>query len=71
MLFKRAKSLGFIKGAVIGHREVTVSHLQFADDTIVFCEVDGIEVQNIKRILRCFEVISGLKINFHKSHVCG
>ena len=29
------------------------------------------EVTNIKRILRCFEVISGMKVNFHKSGVCG
>lgn len=26
---------------------------------------------NIKRILRCFEIMSGLKINYHKSVVCG
>lgn len=25
----------------------------------------------IKRILRYFEVVSGLRINFHKSVVCG
>lgn len=25
----------------------------------------------VKRILRCFEIISRLKINFHKSVVCG
>ncbi|XP_028108390.1 uncharacterized protein LOC114307191 [Camellia sinensis] len=31
---------------------------------------DELEVVNIKRILRCFELISGLKINFHKSVVC-
>lgn len=24
----------------------------------------------MKRILRCFEIMSGLKINFHKSKVC-
>lgn len=26
---------------------------------------------NLKRILRCFEVMSGLRINYHKSQVCG
>lgn len=26
---------------------------------------------NIKRILRWFEILSGLKINYHKSVVCG
>lgn len=25
----------------------------------------------MKRVLRCFEVMSGLKINFHKSAMCG
>ena len=48
-----------------------ITHLQFADDTILFCEADWEEVVNLKRILRCFEVLSGLRINYHKSVVCG
>ncbi|XP_028052598.1 uncharacterized protein LOC114257077 [Camellia sinensis] len=30
---------------------------------------DVLEVRNVKRILRCFELLSGLKINYHKSLV--
>ncbi|XP_028060751.1 uncharacterized protein LOC114264345 [Camellia sinensis] len=71
ILFQRAKALDLIKGAVIGLREVNVTHLQFADDTIVFCEAEENDILSVKRILRCFEVLSGLKINFHKSTVCG
>ncbi|XP_028112042.1 uncharacterized protein LOC114310295 [Camellia sinensis] len=70
-LIERAKDLGTIKGAVVGHRELKLSHLQFADDTIIFCEANWEEIMAIKRILRCFELMSGLKINFHKSKVCG
>lgn len=71
MLFQRAKDLGLIKGVVIGARRVSVTYLQFADDTVVFCEAEEHEILNIKRILRCFEVLSGLQINFHKRKVCG
>ncbi|CAL5393987.1 unnamed protein product [Camellia sinensis] len=46
-------------------------YLQFADDTILFCAAEWEEIVNFKRILRCFEVMSGLTINFHKSVVCG
>ncbi|XP_028114698.1 uncharacterized protein LOC114312635 [Camellia sinensis] len=71
MLFERAKALGLIKGAIIGHGQIIVTHLQFADDTVVFCKAKEQEVLHVKRILRCFEVMFGLRINFHKSHVCG
>lgn len=50
---------------------MVVSHLQFADDTILFCNNNREEVANIKRILRCFQLMSGLKINFSKSSLCG
>lgn len=63
--------MGLIKGALIGQNKLKLSHFQFADDTIIFCEADWVEIITIKRILRCFEVMSGLKINFHKSQVCG
>ncbi|XP_028105251.1 uncharacterized protein LOC114304280 [Camellia sinensis] len=71
ILIERAKELGLIRGVKIGSSKVVLTHLQFADNTIFFCEVDRVEVMNVKRIHRCFEVMSGLKINFHKSSICG
>ncbi|CAL5388524.1 unnamed protein product [Camellia sinensis] len=71
ILLERAKEKGMIRGASVGHQELKISHLQFADDTIIFCEAKWEEIIMLKRILRCFEVMSGLKINFHKSIVCG
>ncbi|CAL5365331.1 unnamed protein product [Camellia sinensis] len=71
ILLERAKEQGMIRGASVGHQDFIISHLQFADDTIIFCEANWDEIRVLKRILRCFEVMSGLKINFHKSIVCG
>lgn len=71
ILLSRAKELRIIKGVAMGNSEVVVSHLQFADNTIIFCEAERAEIVAIKRILRCFEMVAGLKINFHKSMICG
>lgn len=71
ILLERAKSQGLFKGATVGSAKLKLSHLQFADDTILLCEAEQEEIINAKRILRCFEVMSGLKINFHESVVSG
>lgn len=71
ILLSRAKELDIIKGAEVGSNGLRVTHLQFADDTILFCETNRREVSNIKSILRCFEISSGSKINYHKSIICG
>lgn len=71
ILMSRTRNLGLMRGVKIGAGEEVLSHLQFADDTMIFCEADRGEILTIKRILRCFELMSGLKINFHKSCVCG
>ncbi|CAL5417428.1 unnamed protein product [Camellia sinensis] len=71
ILLSRAKELGQIKGATVGSNGLRVTHLQFADDTILFCDANRVKVTNIKRILSCFEIASGLKINYHKSVICG
>ncbi|KAK3195492.1 hypothetical protein Dsin_026802 [Dipteronia sinensis] len=65
----KAVDLNLLKGATLGNGEVQVSHLQFADDTILFLEPKTVYLINTKRILRCFEMASWLKINFHKSCV--
>lgn len=71
ILLRRARELGIIKGVEISTKRVVVSHLKFADDSLLFCEADWVELLNLKRILRWFEILSGLKINYHRSVVCG
>ncbi|XP_028116127.1 uncharacterized protein LOC114313894 [Camellia sinensis] len=71
LLIKRAKKLGYLRGATIEPTELMLSHLQFANNIVIFCAADRVELVNIKRILRCFELMSGLKINFHKSVLSG
>ncbi|XP_028121381.1 uncharacterized protein LOC114318646 [Camellia sinensis] len=71
MLLTRAYQIGIIKGVKIGIGGVVLSHLQFANDSLFLCETEDEEVKSLKRILRCFEVISGLRINYHKSQICG
>lgn len=71
MLLGKALQMGLIKGAIVGSNGIKITHLQFANDTILFCEADWEKVVTIKRILRCFEILLGLKINYHKSVVSG
>lgn len=50
-----------------GNGEVVVSHLQFADDTIIFCDNSQCHMRMLKCVLRCFEVVSGFHLNLAKS----
>ncbi|EOY07997.1 Uncharacterized protein TCM_022315 [Theobroma cacao] len=63
--------VGLCKGIPIGLRGLRISHLQFADDTMIFLKSEIESLVNAKRILRCFQAISGLRINFHKSSLAG
>lgn len=71
ILFERAKIENVISGIKMGENGPAISHLQFADDTIIFCKNDRQQVQSIMDILCTFQLISGLKINFFKSQLCG
>ena len=46
-----------------------ISHIQYADDTVIMIDGSEQSTVNLKLILYCFEWLSGLKINFHKSDV--
>jgi mannosylglycoprotein endo-beta-mannosidase len=48
-----------------------VSHLQFADDTLLMGVRSWANVRALLAVLVLFEAVSGLKVNFHKSMLVG
>jgi hypothetical protein len=46
-----------------------LTHLQYADDMIIFLSLDEQTILNTNFLLYCFEDMSGLKINYQKSEV--
>lgn len=43
--------------------------LQYADNTIVFLQNDTVHAENLKWIMTTFELILGMRINYHKSKI--
>ena len=66
-LVREAIGKNLYRGFSVGSNNVVISILQYADDTIFFGEASMRNVKAIKAILRTFELVSGLKINFVKS----
>jgi hypothetical protein len=61
-----------LAGFSVGSRSeeaMIVSHLLFADDTLIFCEPKVEQIQHLRCLLLCFEAVSGLKINLSKSTI--
>nr|GEY02593.1 RNA-directed DNA polymerase, eukaryota, reverse transcriptase zinc-binding domain protein [Tanacetum cinerariifolium] len=48
-----------------------ISHLQYADDALILGEWSVINAKNLSRILTCFHLASGLKVNFNKINLFG
>ena len=53
-LFYSVVSSNFFKGIKVRSEAVMVSHLQFADDTIIFCEPDLGQILNVKGFFAAF-----------------
>jgi hypothetical protein len=61
---------GLLSGFSVGARlpeAVSISHLLFADDTLVFCGANPDHLRYLRVLFLCFEAVSGLKINLAKS----
>ena len=63
---------GLVAGFSVGSRNnpgLSVSHLLFADDTLILCRADEEQLRNLRCLFLCFEAVSGLKINLSKSEI--
>ena len=63
----KAAEIELFQGVHVGSQNVSLSHLQFADDTLLFCEPKLELLINIKKILYSFQSFSGLAVNYDKS----
>lgn len=70
MLLVRTIELRVINGFEVSQGEA-ITDLKFANDTILFKSFRREETLALKRILRCFQLVSGLQINMSKSVLVG
>jgi hypothetical protein len=71
-LMDRAVVRGYLEGFSVAHNNgsaLKVSHLLFADDTLIFCGAERDHLVHLKGVLMCFEEVSGLRINLGKSEL--
>ncbi|KAL6342504.1 hypothetical protein AAG906_012100 [Vitis piasezkii] len=59
----------FVIAMEVGEEGILISHLLFADDTLVFCEESQDQLTYLSWLLMWFEACSGLKVNLEKSEL--
>lgn len=67
LMIQKACEVGWLQVFEVVPGGTSVSHMQFADDTLVFIQPNSDQITHLRNILLWFEVISGLKINFNKT----
>jgi hypothetical protein len=70
-LMRNAVDRNLFEGFTFGDSGLVVSHLQYVDDTLCIGKPTVDNLWAIKSLLRGFEMVSGLKINFFKSSLIG
>lgn len=68
-MLDRGRAAGLIKGLCPELCEGGIISLQYADDTLLFLEAEERNSINMRWILTCFEQLSGMRINYHKSEL--
>ncbi|XP_028101318.1 probable amino acid permease 7 [Camellia sinensis] len=70
-LFTRAVQGGRLQGFAMGKAPaiLSVSHLFYVDDALIFCDADVDQIGYLRCVLLCFEAVSGLRVNLAKSEL--
>lgn len=69
VLLKRAEMQCSIHGVKVARSAPTVSHLFFADDTILFTRATEKKAREIKQLITSYELASGQRINLNKTEI--
>ncbi|GKU93956.1 hypothetical protein SLEP1_g7505 [Rubroshorea leprosula] len=69
-LLYEAERKNLLEGVDI-NENLSISHLQFVDDTVLIGDASLKSIRAFKFLLRWFEMVSGLKINFGKNILYG
>ncbi|KAF5754385.1 putative RNA-directed DNA polymerase [Helianthus annuus] len=70
-IMKKAVSEGIFNGLQCTSNGPVLSHLIYADDVVFLGEWSSENVNNLRRLLRCFHLVSGLKVNLAKCSLFG
>ena len=68
MLKKEVRD-GKIKGVAVSRGAPSISHLLFADDSIIFCRASVLECDRVMKVLEDYERVSGQKLNKDKTSI--
>jgi len=72
VLMETMVTSNFFTGYKVGReRNLSVSHLQFADDTLILGGKSWANVRAMRDVLHLFAALSGLNVNFHKNVLVG
>ncbi|XP_035838173.1 uncharacterized protein LOC118485810 [Helianthus annuus] len=70
-IMKKACDTGVFKGLGLSANGVSISHFLYADDVVFVGDWSYDNMINLKRLLRCFYLSSGLKVNLKKNSLYG
>jgi len=72
VMMKVLVDVGLFSGYKVGaQNHISITHLQFVDDTLLIGERSWANIRALKALLLLFEATSGLKVNFQKIMLVG
>ena len=66
-MIRQKEAVGLIKGVAVSRQAPLISHLFFADDSIIFCRATMEECKQVALVLHTYEKESGQKLNRDKT----
>uniref|UniRef100_A0A2N9F2D7 Reverse transcriptase domain-containing protein n=1 Tax=Fagus sylvatica TaxID=28930 RepID=A0A2N9F2D7_FAGSY len=71
-ILKKVEDSGLIRGFQASRSGVpglSISHILFADDTMIMCDADPVQLMYLRLAMTCFEASTGLRVNLGKSEI--